>query len=78
MIEKLIAIEYSDLAQLASIIEHDSAKEDGWEDQPNVQEDRMATKFVQGKPYTCRALTPSKGKEVANPEKKATVWHFQD
>ena len=35
-----------------------------------MQADIMAAKFVCGKPYACLALTPSKVKEVAKPEKE--------
>ena len=34
----------------------------------------MADKLIHGKPYICSALTPSKGKEVAKPDKKAYLF----
>ena len=34
----------------------------------------MAAKFIHGKPYTCLALTPSKGKEVAQPENESYLF----
>ena len=34
----------------------------------------MAIKFVHGKPYTCPALTSSKGKEVAKPDEEAYLF----
>ena len=36
----------------------------------------MATKFVQGKLYTCPALTPSKGEEVAKPYREAYLFEI--
>ena len=34
----------------------------------------MLAKFIQGKSYTCLTLTPSKGKEVAKPEKEIYLF----
>ena len=52
---------------MISVIDCDSAEEDTREE-PKGQADIMAAKFIHGKPHTCFALTPSKGKEVAKPE----------
>ena len=43
------------------VIDCDSTEEDVWEE-PEVQVDIKAVEFVHGKPYTCLALTSSKGK----------------
>ena len=58
---------------MISAIDYDSVEEDIWEE-PKGQVDIIAAKFVHGKPYTCPALTPSKGKEVAKPEKEAHLF----
>ena len=58
---------------MVSIIDCDLAEEDAWEE-PEVQADIMAVEFVQGKPYTCLALMPSKGKEVAKPDREAYLF----
>ena len=36
----------------------------------------MAAEFVQGKLYTCPALTPSKGKEVAKLKKEMYLFEL--
>ena len=54
---------------MVSIIDYDPAEENAWEEL-EVQVDIMAAEFVQGKPCTCSALTPSKGKEVAKPDRE--------
>ena len=36
--------------------------------------DIMATEFIHGKPHTCPTLTPSKGKEVAKPNKESYLF----
>ena len=41
-----------------------------------VGADIMITKLVHGKPYTCPALTPSKGKEVAKLDKEAYLFNI--
>ena len=51
---------------LISVVDCDSAEKDAWEESPNGRVDIVAVEFVQGKRYTCPALTASKGKEVAN------------
>ena len=38
----------------------------------------MAAEFVYGKPYTYSALTSSKGKEVAKPEKEAYLFYISN
>ena len=58
---------------MISVIDYDSAEEDVWEEL-KMQADIMATEFVYGKPYIIPALTPSKGKEVAKPDKEAYLF----
>ena len=58
---------------MISVIDCDSVEKDVWEEH-EMQADIMAAKFVQGKPYTCPALTPSKGKEVAKPDREAYLF----
>ena len=55
------------------VIDCELAKEDLWEE-PQVQADIMVAEFVHGKPYTCPALTPSKDKDVAKPNREAYLF----
>ena len=55
-----------------SVIDFDSAEE-YWE-KPEVQANIMVAEFVQGKPYTCSALKPSKGKEVTKLNREAYLF----
>ena len=58
---------------MISVIDCDQVEEDVWEE-PKVQADIMVAEFVHGKPYTCPALTPSKGKKMAKPKKEAYLF----
>lgn len=55
-------------------IDCDLAEEDAYEEPPNGQADIITAEFVQGNPYTCPALTPSKGKEVAKSDKEIYLF----
>ena len=55
------------------VIDYNSAEEDVW-DEYKVQVDIMAAELIQGKPYTCLALTSSKGKEVVKLDKEAYLF----
>ena len=55
------------------VINCDSAKEKTQEE-TEVKAEIITTEFVQGKPYTCPALTLSKGKEVAKPDRETYLF----
>ena len=58
---------------MISVIDCGLAEKNVWEE-PKVQADIMAAEFIHGNPYTCPALTPSKGKEVAKLDKEAYLF----
>ena len=63
------------LEGLISVVDYNLVEEDVWKE-PEVQVDILAVEFVHSKPYTCPALTPSKGKEMAKPNKEAYLFNI--
>ena len=53
-----------------AILDYDSADEEGNDEEGAVQGEIMTAKLLGGKPYTCPALTPAKGKENVKTEEK--------
>ena len=58
---------------MVSVIDCNWAEEDVWEE-PEMHADIMAAEFLQGNPYTCPTLMPSRGKEVAKLDKEAYLF----
>ena len=53
-----------------AIVDHDSANEEGNKEEGVEQGEIMTAELLGDKPYTCLALTPTKGKEKVKAEEK--------
>ena len=64
-------------SQLVAIVNCDSAKEEGGDEEGVVQEEIMVVELLGGKPYTCPTLTPVKGKEkIKTKEKEVHLFNI--